>query len=234
MLKSIMRTALVLGLLLVPSVLMAQPPSWCVRIFVNEEGDYYPESMGSGVLVAPEYVVTNVHVVMDRKDDKAVQVMFPNWTVAAEPEVVYTDAQWDIAIIKIRPTKNKYLEFGSDPEYQTKVTMHGYGYGVYARGKGKVEGIIETDDLGDGKDKDDIRWMSGMSARQGDSGGAIVQNGKLAGILNMSDGVSCTVFIVQSRVKAILKKATTRYEKTDLFRLRNMRPAQHDGAAAIR
>lgn len=205
--QRILRAAIVLACLCVPAIAAAAPPGWCVRVFVNEDDHYAPEAIGTGVLVDHEYVVTNVHVVVDRKDDKSIQVMFPDWTVARDAEVVKVMPLWDLALIKIKRTKREPIKFGDDPAIGDKCVMHGYGYGVYATGGGEVIGAADVDGLGskEGELWDDILVLDGVGARSGDSGGAITKDGKLVGILNMTTGRQ-TVFIVQSQVRRLLRK----------------------------
>lgn len=205
MLKGLSRLLVVL-VLLAPTVVMASPPDWCVRIFVNEEGDYVPESMGSGSLIASDLVVTNHHVVRDRKDDSSIQVMFPDWKIAADARVIAESKKWDLAIIQIRKTIKTPIPLGRDPQYLDKASMHGYGYGIYATGPGTIDSYVEIEGVGstEGDEKDDLMVLDGVGARQGDSGGAVTHEGKLMGVISMSDGKS-TIFIVQSQVRKLLK-----------------------------
>ena len=178
----------------------AIPPEWCVRIFVDEQDDYVPESMGSGTLISPSLVVTNNHVVeLAKKSDKSVTVMFPDWTIAKSAKVVATSVSKDLAIIRIAKTKRKALPLGVDPRAGDKATLHGYGFGIYAKGEGLVTGTVYIPDVGE------MDRLADMPARFGDSGGPIVANNTLIGVTSRTDG-EATYFLVQSEVRKLLAK----------------------------
>lgn len=215
--KSTLKSLLVLSIILSPCVVQAMPPDWCVRIFVNDKDEkrgeaFFPESLGSGTLISPTLVVTNWHVVRDRKDKQAIQVMFPDWTLAADAEVIAQTKMWDLAIIRIRATKKKPIAWGEDPKVdkqgkpETVAHIHGYGYGVYATGSGTMRSGPAPDEKFFGTEEaDDLIVIRGVGARRGDSGGGVTdKDGKYLGTLNASNGRE-TLFIVQSQVRKLLK-----------------------------
>jgi len=202
-----------------PTPTQPTPPDWCVRIFVDHKGDRIPEWMGSGALVADDLIVTNWHVISDRKRlGSPVTVMFNDWTFAKDVKVIASSKQWDLALLSIKTTDRKPVEFATDPPEGITGRIHGYGFGSYETGTGRVGGYIIRDDLGT-KDKtnnehDDIRSLHGIGARQGDSGGAVTDdNGKLIGVLNMSNQrEKLTVFIVQSQLRKMIAGLPSKYK----------------------
>lgn len=214
--KNTLKLSLVLSLLLVTTAAYAMPPEWCVRIYVNDKDDkkgeaFFPESIGSGTLISDTLVVTNWHVVRDRLNSTSLQVMFPDWTIASDAKVIAQDKMWDLAIIKISKTRKKPIKWGQDPKVDkqgkpvTEAHIHGYGYGVYATGKGTMRSGPAPDEQFFGTDEaDDLIVIKGVGARRGDSGGAVTdKDGKYIGTLNASNGRE-TLFIVQSQVRKLL------------------------------
>ncbi len=148
------------------------PPPQAVRVFVEEGGGM---SMGTGTLVRPDLIVTNNHVVRDR--DGVIRVLFPDWTVVAA-KVVKTDKRWDLAALKIEPVKIPPMKFGKHPKVGDIVTVGGYGSGWYEKHSGKIIDFYKPD----AKSPGDIVNVNAM-VRSGDSGGAIIKDGELVGVL---------------------------------------------------
>jgi len=163
--------------------------------------------MGSGSLISPTRVVTNFHVVEGREADNAVEILFGDWTVI-KGKVVAESEQWDLAIIEIESVTYKTLPIGQDPKANVSGSIHGYGYGPYLKQTGIISGFVNATSMGLGSDEgdeaDDLRLLVGAGARSGDSGGAVVRDGKLVGILNLSNGKN-TVFIVPTQLRNLLK-----------------------------
>jgi len=175
--KRLLATILVLAFA-APAVADVPPPN-VVRIFVEEGKEGM--SMGTGTLVRPDLVITNNHVVRDR--DGVIRVLFPDWTVVTA-KVVKTDKKWDLAALKIEPVKIPPMKFGKHPKVGDMVTVGGYGSGWYERHDGKIKDFYKPDSNSSG----DIINVDAM-VRNGDSGGAIISNGKLVGVLfGCSDG----------------------------------------------
>jgi S1-C subfamily serine protease len=149
------------------------PPPNVVRIFVEDDGGGM--SMGTGTLVRPDLVVTNNHVVRDRGG--VIRVLFPDWTVVTA-KVVKTDKRWDLAALKIESVKITPMKFGKHPKVGDTVTVGGYGSGWFESNSGKVVDFYKPD----AKSPGDIVNV-GAQVRNGDSGGPIISNGKLVGVL---------------------------------------------------
>ena len=205
-------TTFLLAVTLLAGNTYAGPPDWLVRIFVNEdgpkvgEGMFSPESLGSGVLVAEDLVVTNNHVVRDAlKGRDQVQVMFPDWSVAGWAEVIKTDPENDLALIRIKTTKRTPVKLDKTVEVLDSGTIHGYAYGLYGYGSGTVTGHALA--ISEGEEKGhSVVELTGISARLGDSGGGVVNSdGELIGITSMSDQVSVTYFIPTQKVIDLMK-----------------------------
>lgn len=164
----------------------SKPPPYLVRLyFANEDGD---RSMGTGTLIAPNLVLTASHVV-DGKIGAKVEVMFfTDWSVALG-EVMDVSANdgyeegavgHDVAVIRLlTDRKDTYLPVAKEA-VKGDVLVEGYAHGPHQR----IKGVYYTHDRSN-------RWgvIRGAQARNGDSGGPIIQNGKLIGVLwGASDG----------------------------------------------
>jgi serine protease Do len=154
-----------------PAVADVPPPN-VVRIFVEDKEGM---SMGTGTLVRPDLVITNNHVVKDRGG--TIRVLFPDWSVSIA-KVVKTDKRWDLAALKIEPVKIPPMKFGKHPKVGDVVTVGGYGSGWYESNSGKIVDFYAPDKKSPG----DIVNVDAM-VRSGDSGGAIISNGELVGVL---------------------------------------------------
>lgn len=152
-------------------------------------------SAGTGTLVRPDLIVTNNHVVQDRAGK--IRVLFPDWSVYIAT-VVKTDKLWDLAALKIKPVLIPPIELGKYPKKNEILTVGGYGSGWYETSKGKVVGYYKPDS----RSPSDI-VMVDAKVRNGDSGGPILKDGKLVGVLfGSSDG---TYGVNIERVRKFLK-----------------------------
>lgn len=210
MLRFLAATVMVLTLFN-PVALAGGPPEWLVRVFVNEqgaavgEGMFQPESLGSGVLVGEDLVVTNNHIVRDiAKGDNQIVIMFGDWSVSSKAVLLKTDAKKDLALIRISKTKKKPVEILNKCPPLVLGVLHGYGYGLYAYGQGITTGLAMA-----GPDPDDMHEvieLTGISARFGDSGGGVVNSsGKLIGVISMSDQVDTSYLVPCDVVKDFIK-----------------------------
>jgi serine protease Do len=154
-----------------PAVADVPPPN-VVRIFVEDKEGM---SMGTGTLVRPDLVITNNHVVRDRAG--VIRILFPDWTVVTA-KVVKVDKKWDLAALKIEPVKVPPMKFGKHPKLGDVVTVGGYGSGWFESNSGKIVDFYKPD----AKSPGDIVNVGAM-VRNGDSGGPIISNGKLVGVL---------------------------------------------------
>lgn len=185
--------ALLLSLLLVGPVLAApptpfpspieggkSPPSYLVRIYHVDEEDN--RSAGTGTLISSDIVLTASHVV-DGKIGSKVEVMFyTDWSVVVGTvmDVSVNDGYeedsvgHDVAVIKLdKPRSETPMPVGKTAT-KGPVEQEGFSHGPYLRTKG----FYYTHDTSH-------RWgvIKATQARNGDSGGPIIQDGKLVGVL---------------------------------------------------
>ncbi|TXH59133.1 MAG: serine protease [Desulfurellales bacterium] len=152
------------------------PTPAVVRIFAPDDKTE-SRSSGTGTLVSPVYVVTAAHVVGEK--GSAVEVLFhPSWDVVTGKVIELSrtegDKGYDVALIQLdKPRSETPMPLG------TKATLgglsiRGYSHGPYTEQTGTYFTLDTTS-----------RWglIRGAQARNGDSGGPVVQNGKLVGIL---------------------------------------------------
>lgn len=179
-------------LLLVASFLVATPafahpdfPSGTVRIYVYEDEDQFADSYGSGAVISPTQVLTNWHVVKDRRKSNPIKVRFSDGSRRAAI-VVASNEKWDIVILKIHPTQAVPFKLGNRPLVGQKAIIHGFGGDYeYIAASGTVSNQFFSPT---GADVPDFFQLDGAVARQGDSGGPITnRNGHLIGILFASD-----------------------------------------------
>ncbi len=170
------------------------PPANVVHVIVEDKGD--TGSNGTGTLVRFDLIITNWHVVQDRVGK--VRVVFPDWSVY-EAKVVKEDKKWDLAALKIEPVLLPAVELGELVEKGDVVTVGGYGSGWYEAESGKVLAFYAPSQGSPG----DIMQIDTM-VRSGDSGGPILKDGKLVGVLFgcRPDG---TYAVTIDRVKKFLK-----------------------------
>ena len=168
--RHVLATLLVLAFT-APAVADVPPPN-VVRIFVKDKEGM---SMGTGTLVRSNMIVTNNHVVRDRGG--TIRILFPDWTVVTA-KVVKVDKKWDLAALKIEPVKVTPIKLGPHPKVGDIVTVGGYGPGWYEKHDGKIIDFYAPD----AKSPGDIINVDAM-VRNGDSGGPIISNGKLVGVL---------------------------------------------------
>ncbi len=179
-------------LLLVASFLVAAPafahpdfPTGAVRIYVYEDNDAFPDSYGSGAVISPTQVLTNWHVVKDRRKNNPIKVRFSDGSRRAAT-VVASSEKWDIVILKIHSTQAVPFKLGKRPRVGEKVIIHGFGFDYeYVAGKGIVSNeVLSPED----SDANDFFQIKGVAARQGDSGGPVTdRHGHLIGILFASN-----------------------------------------------
>jgi len=173
--------AIVLTFALASQAIAEVPPANVVRIFVQDQDG--ERSMGTGTLVRPDLIVTNWHVVKDRAKSGRIMVLFPDWSVC-EAVVVKTDKLWDLAALRIHPVSVPIMELGDKPEKGNMVRVGGYGPGWYQSSRGAVIGFYMPS-----KSAASDLIQIDARVRQGDSGGPIIRDGKLAGVLfGNSDG----------------------------------------------
>lgn len=171
----------------------AVPPANVVRVFVEDRGG--EQSNGTGTLIRADLIITNWHVVKDRAG--TVRVLFSDWSVYVV-KVIKTDKRWDLAALRIEPVLLVPMELGEKPKHGDTVVVGGYGPGWYETDSGKVIGFYSPDRNSPG----DLIQID-AEVRSGDSGGPILRDGKLVGVLfGNADGVYGTNV---ERVRKFLK-----------------------------
>lgn len=139
------------------------------------------ESHGSGTLidVRDDYglVLTNWHVIRDAKNE--ILVLFPDG-FRSLARVVRTDPDWDLAAISIwKPTADPIPLSDHTPSVGERLAIAGYGQGQYRVVAGPVTQFVAPSD----KHPNEMVEV-GVEARQGDSGGPILDSqGALSGVL---------------------------------------------------
>lgn len=165
------------------------PPPWCVNIKVVDSvfRGMESRSWGSGSLVSPSLVITNNHVVRDRKNDDSVTVYFPNGDEVAG-KVIKTDKTLDLAAIRVPSSLKPYVLLRSAPlRMGETLTIHGYGDGYQS-----ASGVIEMFP-GPVRGSEEYVRITGAASTDGDSGGPMVcENGELGGVLFGSSGNTTT------------------------------------------
>ena len=172
----------------------ALPITSVVRLIAFEKGG---QSFGSGSYIgnSGEYglILSNWHVVKD--GDGLLHIHFPNG-FSTFGAVIDSVEKWDLAIIVVsKPPSNVVpLQISrSIPVPGEPLWIAGHGSGSYRLAGGRCVRYLAPDMPKDGsRPAYDILELS-VSARQGDSGGPILnQNGELAGVLFGSDMVRNT------------------------------------------
>ena len=153
------------------------------RFFFGDQvpGGGQPQvGLGSGVIVSPEgYLLTNNHVIEGADD---IEVLLPDQR-QAKAEVVGTDPETDVAVLKIKLDKLPVITFGSADAIQVGdvVLAIGNPFGV---GQTVTSGIVSAlgrNQLGINIFENFIQTDAAINP--GNSGGALVDaNGNLMGI----------------------------------------------------
>jgi hypothetical protein len=160
-------------------------------------------SVGSGVLVdanaGQALVLTNAHVVRECRG--AVLVQFPNGFQSAGT-VLRKDETWDLAAIVIwRPEIRPLPIARSLPAVGEPLTIAGYGRGPYREQSGPCTQYLSP---GSGLPSELVELSA--TARQGDSGGPILNGrGEVAGIL-FGEGGGRTIGASAGRVRGFLRE----------------------------
>ena len=180
-------------------LLSGQTPHPAVaRIVAPEPGGV---SLGSGVLVDANatqgLVLTNWHVIRDSRS--AVLVQFPDGFQSAGT-VIRFDEAWDLAAISIwKPSATPVSLAGRNPALGEPLSIAGYGRGAYRAQAGRCTEYLSP---GPGYPRELVELAA--PARQGDSGGPILDaDGRLAGVL-FGEGEGRTVGSCVSRLRVFL------------------------------
>ncbi len=156
-------------MMLVPVDAADTPIPQAVRVVVQDTDGAF--SAGTGTLIRGDLIITNNHVVRDRAKDGKITVKFPDGLIC-EGKVVKTDKVWDLAAIRIEKVDVTPLPLGDRPATGDVITVGGYGSGDYKASSGALSSFTH------------LGFMAvKTTVRSGDSGGAMVMNGKLVGVL---------------------------------------------------
>ena len=180
-----------------------------VRLIVFEQSG---QSFGSGAYIGNygEYglILSNWHVVCE--SDGLVHVHFSNG-FSSYGSIMTADKKWDLALIAVsRPPQSvPMLSVARTlPKPGEQLWIAGYGAGVYRLASGRCVRYLAPEIPKDGSAPlYEIIELS-VSARQGDSGGPILNShGELAGVLFGSDMVRNTAGSGCERVNRFLSQA---------------------------
>jgi len=171
----------ILLILLTTPCFSQTPKEATVRVYAYTD-KLYPSYRGSGVLVSATQVITNWHVVAKRQEGKnSIQVRFSDG-LRSWATVEFENKEKDVALLTI-PSHPVFqpMEFGVDVEYGEDVDTYGYTYDYefvrrtnrmwyrQTRKKVDVEGYFFA--------------VTGKRRVPGDSGGPVVKNNKIVGII---------------------------------------------------
>ncbi len=161
-------------------------PAVCRIIVPNHDGT----SFGTGTLVDARgkhgLVLTNWHVVNEASGP--IEVVFPDGS-RSPGHVHKVDKDWDLAALAVyRPSANPVAISQQVPKEGDPLTIAGYGQGDYRAVTGRCTQFLAPSD----NQPFEILEV-GAAARQGDSGGPILNaRGELAGVLfGEGDGRTC-------------------------------------------
>ncbi len=155
-------------------------PNYCTPWKMKD----YNSAVGSGAIIKGKLILTNAHVVCD---STFIQVQKENDPVSYEAEVLYVGHDCDLALLKVKDdmffngTVN--LEFGLMPEIQSRVAT--YGYPIGGERISVTEGIVSRIEIGlysHSKKAALIMIQTDAAINAGNSGGPVIQNGRIAGI----------------------------------------------------
>lgn len=147
---------------------------------IPEHRERRERSLGSGVVISADgFIVTNNHVV---EDADVINVQF-NSRESYQAELIGTDPQTDVALIKIEPGRDlPFLEFGNSDALRVgeRVMAVGNPFGV---GQTVTMGIVSAKGRSIGLMDYEDHIQTDASINPGNSGGALVNmRGELVGI----------------------------------------------------
>jgi len=147
---------------------------------IPEHRERRERSLGSGVVISADgFIVTNNHVV---EDADVINVQF-NSRESYQAELIGTDPQTDVALIKIEPGRDlPFLEFGNSDALRVgeRVMAVGNPFGV---GQTVTMGIVSAKGRSIGLMDYEDHIQTDASINPGNSGGALVNmRGEVVGI----------------------------------------------------
>ena len=191
------------------------PIAGVVRVIAFEKGG---QSFGSGSYIGStgEYglILSNRHVVKD--SDGLVHVHFPNG-FSSFGAVIDSVEKWDLAVIAISkpPSSIEPIVIARTvPVPGEPLWIAGHGSSDYRLAGGRCVRYLAPDMPTDGSSPIYEIIELSVSARQGDSGGPILnRNGELAGVLFGSDMVQHTAGSYCGRVSQFLLRSQTMWNR---------------------
>jgi S1-C subfamily serine protease len=139
---------------------------------------------GSGVIIGNSYILTNAHVVSNATYIIVKKENDPN---IYEAQVARIGHECDLAVLKVKETTffrgTTSLEFGGIPRPRSKVTTYGYPKG--GQRISITEGIVSRIEIGfysHSAKSQLLRIQTDAALNSGNSGGPVVQEGKIVGI----------------------------------------------------
>lgn len=202
-------SAPLIGLLLVPAVSAGQPRHAAPDIFRKASPAIVtittPEAFGSGVVIDPAgVIVTNLHVI--RGADKAV-VRLASGEIYESVDIVGTDSQKDLALLKIAGTALAAAEIGNSDEAPI-------GQTVYAIGAPKGLELTMSEGIVSGRRESPAGYkliQTSAALSSGSSGGGLFDDmGRLIAITTskLDDGENLNFSIPVNYVREIPALAT--------------------------
>lgn len=180
-----------------PAVAADTPIPQAVRVVVQDTDGAF--SAGTGTLIRSDLIITNNHVVRDRARGGTITVKFPDGLIYAG-KVVKTQKVWDLAAIRIESVSVTPLPLGDRQATGVMITVGGYGSGDYKASTGELTAFYLHNNASSYRGTLEVN----TTVRSGDSGGAMVRNGKLVGVLWGCDSTN-TYGTCISQVKKFLE-----------------------------
>lgn len=144
---------------------------------------------GSGIIISPDgYILTNCHVVDTNSSamEKVAKVYLPNSSEPLEAKIVGTDAQTDIAVLKVDCTDLPAIAIGSSTDLEVGAMVVAIGNPLGRQFEGSVTvGYVSAlnRQLSDSAGNTYTLIQTDAAINEGNSGGALVNaNGELVGI----------------------------------------------------
>ena len=172
------------------------------------------QSFGSGSYIGNfgEYglILSNWHVVKD--SDGLVHIHFPNGFSSFGAVIDFDDEKWDLATIVISKPPSGVVPIPIAQRFPVPgepLWIAGHGSGIYRLAGGRCVRYLAPEMPKNGTNPIYEIIELSVSARQGDSGGPILnQNGELAGVLFGSDMIRNTAGSYCGRVRQFLLRST--------------------------
>lgn len=147
------------------------------------------EQEGSGIIISKDgYIITNNHVLSTGTGDveKHAKVYLPNSSEPLDAEIIGTDAQTDIAVVKVDCTDLPAVTLGSSDQLEVGSMVVAIGNPLGRQFKGSVTvGYVSAlnRQVSDNTGTTHTLIQTDAAINEGNSGGALVNtNGELVGI----------------------------------------------------